>query len=191
MKIIVINGAPCSGKDTFIQLCQKVHSSIHNFSTIDYVKEVASKLGWDGKKDERGRKFLSDLKDAMTDYDDIPFKKIIAKIDMTLSSYRRFGQSTDDIIFFIHCREPKEIEKFVKQFNAKTLLVRRPVIENIQHDNHADNNIMDYDYDFTYINEYDLERMEEDAVAFIKWIANQNWSCNTEELKGDKDEELY
>ena len=191
MKIIAINGCPGAGKDLFIKMCQKAHPSVHNLSTVDYVKEVAQMVGWDGKKTEKGRKFLSDLKDAMTEYDDIPFKKVIGKINVVLSSYRRFGQSLDDVIFFVHCREPQELKKFVDRFGARTLLIRRSIAEDKMHSNHADNNVFDFDYDYTYMNEYDLDKLEEDATAFIKWIAGSSWNCNIEEFKGAFDEELY
>ena len=47
-----------------------------NYSSVDFVKEVARFAGWNGEKNLHTRKFLSDLKDLLTFLDDIPFKKI-------------------------------------------------------------------------------------------------------------------
>ena len=63
MEIIVINGYPESGKDTFVNLCKNIvgESFVKNISTVDFVKEVAMLCGWDGTKTPKNRKFLSDL----------------------------------------------------------------------------------------------------------------------------------
>lgn len=53
-KIIVINGAGTSGKDTFVKLVSKYAKTI-NYSSVDFVKEVARFAGWNGQKDEKGR----------------------------------------------------------------------------------------------------------------------------------------
>ena len=60
-QIIVINGTGGCGKTTFVELTQK-YGKVINFSSVDKVKEVAKLIGWDGKKTEKDRKFLSDLK---------------------------------------------------------------------------------------------------------------------------------
>ena len=68
MKIIVINGTGGAGKDTFVDVLKSKSYVkdyfIYNYSTIDRIKTIAEQCGWDGKKDEKGRQLLSDLKDA-------------------------------------------------------------------------------------------------------------------------------
>ena len=64
MKIIVINGRGGVGKDEFIKWCREANNDIYSVSSVDYVKEIARLIGWNGEKDVKGRKFLSDLKDA-------------------------------------------------------------------------------------------------------------------------------
>ena len=71
--VIIINGKGGVGKDTFIQLCQNYSDDIVNISSVDFVKEVAHFCGWQGEKDVSARKFLSDIKDALTNWKDIPF----------------------------------------------------------------------------------------------------------------------
>ena len=171
MKVIVINGMSGVGKNEFIEACKKGDYDVYDFSTIDYVKEVAKQIGWDGVRDERGRKFLSDLKDALTDYDNIPFKKVVSEIDNVLYQYDQFEQPTDKLIFFIQSREPADIDKWVDKYDAKTLLIRREVEE--EYSNHADQGVFDYDYDYVYSNIHNLETLTRDAINFINYIGSR------------------
>ena len=43
-------------------------------STITYVKDIAKTIGWDGGKSPADRRFLSDLKDALTRWKDLPYQ---------------------------------------------------------------------------------------------------------------------
>ena len=66
-KVFIINGAAGVGKDTFVEIAKykifiKTGLPTYNISSVDNVKTAAKILGWDGEKDARGRKFLSDLK---------------------------------------------------------------------------------------------------------------------------------
>ena len=122
---------------------------VYNISTVDFVKEVATMCGWDGTKTPKNRKFLSDLKDLLTEWDDVPFNKIIDTIDTW--AYERIAEGEyDRSLVFVHCREPKEIEKLVEHYNiddediVTTLLIRREAAENIQQINHADNDVLNY-----------------------------------------------
>ena len=79
MKVFVINGAPGSGKTTFEKFIQEEYSDCAIISTVDYVKTVAKYVGWDGTKTLKNRKFLSDLKDLLTEWEDIPFISTVEK----------------------------------------------------------------------------------------------------------------
>ena len=59
--VIIINGAGGVGKDT---LCDAAATSYktRNISTITPIKEIAAQCGWNGAKDNKSRKFLSDMK---------------------------------------------------------------------------------------------------------------------------------
>ena len=59
--VIVINGAGGVGKDTLCELAS-LHFKVFNVSSITPIKEIASMCGWSGAKDDKSRKFLSDLK---------------------------------------------------------------------------------------------------------------------------------
>lgn len=174
MQIICINGAPTCGKDTFVKLCQKYLLWCGNFSTVDFVKEVAAHAGWDGTKTPHNRKFLSDLKDLLTEWDDVPFKKIQDAICLYKKEAESYDFSSEDVLCFIHCREPKEIQKFVGKMGAKTLLIRRPDVERGEQSNHADSDVFNYNYDYTITNDGTLLDLENKAVDFILELGYKN-----------------
>ena len=77
-KLVIINGMPMSGKSQFVEYCLKILDDYGaEISTVDFVKELAQEAGWDGVKRPKDRKFLSDLKDLLTEWGNIPYKKII------------------------------------------------------------------------------------------------------------------
>ena len=128
MKVTVINGAPTVGKDTFVTMCKDVYGSkrILNISTVDYVKDVAYELGWDGTKTPKNRKFLSDLKDLLTEWEDIPFIQTCQRIESWLDfACEEMGVDEEEAVVFIHCREPDEIARFVECYDVVTLCIRR------------------------------------------------------------------
>ena len=168
MQVIIINGMPRVGKDQFVRFCQKHLTWCCNFSTVDFVKWVAAQCGWDGTKTPRNRAFLSDLKDLLTQWDDVPFKKVVHEMALYESNAKSYDFSSDDVLCFVHCREPQEIQKFVDKLGAKTLLIRRPSVENCVQSNHADAGVFDYRYDYTITNDGTLEELEQKAINFMK-----------------------
>ena len=159
--IIIINGYGGSGKDTFVDLVSK-YNKVYNFSSVDKVKDIAKIIGWNGEKDEKSRKFLSDLKKLTTDYNDMPFNSIKEAInDFNLS---------DKEIMFIHIREPEEINRVVNEFNAKTLFIKRDDINKIK-SNDSDANVEKYNYDYI-INNTTLEDLDTQAKNFYNLINN-------------------
>lgn len=158
-EIIVINGTGGSGKDTFVQFCMK-YAKVMNFSSIDKVKEIARLIGWDGQKREKDRKFLSDLKKLTTDYCDMPFNSVKEAIE-------DFDNSSFELLF-IHIREPEEIKKVVDAFGAKTLLVKRVGLANIE-SNYSDANVDNYPYDYVIENNT-LEQLDKEALNFVNEV---------------------
>ena len=175
MQIIVINGMPRAGKDCFVNSCKKHTYWCLNVSTVDFVKEIAAECGWDGTKTPKNREFLSNLKDLLTKWGDVPYKKVLREIDLFRARMESHNFEPDkEGIVFIHCREPKEITKLVKNLNAHSLLIRRPAIENIEQSNHADAEVFNYEYDITIYNDGTFEDLYKKAVDFLRSLNVQH-----------------
>ena len=82
MRIVVINGMPRSGKDTFVGMCQEIigEKRCLNVSTVDFVKRWPHTADGTKQKLHKTELFLSDLKDLLTQWNDIPYKDIENRI---------------------------------------------------------------------------------------------------------------
>lgn len=162
--VMVINGGGGVGKDTLCDLAAK-HYKIRNISTITPVKELAAQAGWDGRKDDRSRKFLADLKALLVDYNDFPTV-------WAMEQYKDF-LTTDEEILIVHIREPQEIAKFVKATGsaAKSMLVRAGErIKRGAYGNSSDDDVEKYYYDYYFDNNGSLEEAEANIKEFFKRI---------------------
>ena len=166
------------GKTTFEEKCKELVNASSTFwfdenkrmmvdviSTVDFIKQIAIECGWDGVKTPRNRKFLSDLKDLLTEWNDVPYQKILDHIEYM----REFGKLYDWILF-VDCREPKEIQKLKERLNATTVLVRRLGDEMNETSNHADANVFEYEYDYTIKNYGDLSDLVAECVGFLNFM---------------------
>lgn len=154
-KVIIINGAGGVGKSTFVSLCHEIDSRVIETSTVDFVKEIALQAGWNGIKDEIGRRFISDLKDAMEHYHDIPNQKI-----------DEFIQSHPNNIIFVNAREPHNIQYYQNKYNAISVLIKNCNIKQVK-SNHADENVYNYNYDVIIDNSSTLEELKRKAKWFL------------------------
>ena len=126
VQIVIVNGMPTSGKSTFVEYCLKELGCWgREISTVDFVKDIAKQAGWNGEKNLRNRKFLSDLKDLLTEWDDVPYKKIKQAYDDFNFELSQYDVSNQRAFLFVHCREPQEIQKFKDRLNAITVLILR------------------------------------------------------------------
>lgn len=163
VKTFIVNGKPRSGKDTFVDYASALlklhHIKSKSISSVDKVKAAAELLGWNGVKDEKGRKFLSDLKDISSSVYDGPLEYMRSEI-LDFNHYNSNG------VVFIMIREPEEIIKFVSKFpHTKTIYVNRGVTESFN--NHADENVEKYYYDYIIDNEGDLLGLQKVASDFV------------------------
>lgn len=166
--VFILNGRAGSGKDTFVDL-QKDYAlreymiKVSGISTVDKVKEAARILGWNGIKDSRSRKFLSDLKDLSVEYCDSPAHYC----------YQRVNYMQDNEWLYIHCREPIEIEKLRNHISnttkCYTVFIRRYASLDVT-SNHADTDVENYNYDFEIDNNSDLSAFATKAYQFVDHI---------------------
>lgn len=161
-KIIIINGMGGSGKDSFVKACQNINPTIQNISSIEYVKQVAHELGWDGIKDTKGRRFLSDLKMALSAYNDAPFI-------MTIKDIEDYDK---DATVFVHIRESDDIDKYKAYFEHNGDIVTTVLINNSRvkpiASNFADADVYNSSYDWIIDNEGTLDDLAQTATFFLK-----------------------
>lgn len=169
IKIFIVNGKGFSGKSTIENMIAEIAAAhgkkVEILSTIDYVKEVAKSFGWDGSKEPKDRKMLSDLKDLLTEWNDLPHKIVCDKIENLMYS----GVTA----VFIDCREPAEIKRFVEEYNAFTVLVKRSSISMV-YGNHADDNVEDYEYDCVIDNSRGLFELFTEAQIFYECFVEKD-----------------
>lgn len=161
-KIIIINGTGGSGKDSFVKACQNIDPTIQNISSVNYVKQVAYELGWDGVKDTKGRQFLSDLKMALSAYNDAPFI-------MTIKDIEDYDKNAT---VFVHIRESDDISKYKAYFEHNGDIVTTVVINNSRvkpiTSNLADADVYNSSYDWIIDNEGTLDDLAQSAEFFLK-----------------------
>ena len=170
MKIVVVNGFPGCGKTTFENICQEILGPYcQSRSTVDKIKELAIAGGWDGDKTPRARKFLSDLKDLFTEFNDMPVNDIklhAQRFEFELSQY---GVGDQRAVFFVDSREPAELSRFRHEMNAIIILVRRDM-EPLEISNHADADVEHFGYDYVIDNNGTIDDLREKAVEFLNLI---------------------
>ena len=165
--LLIINGAGGVGKDTLCDLGAK-HFKVYNTSTIIPIKDIAKRCGWSGRKDDKSRRFLSDLKRLCVEYNDYPTM-------WALERYREFLTSENEVMF-LHIREPEEIDKFVKATGgeAKTLLVRGGErMKKSNYGNASDDCVENYSYDYYFVNDKTLEEAEVDFSKLLGEILSE------------------
>lgn len=162
-KVLIINGMGGAGKDTFVNCLNELTPTLH-VSIVDNVKQLAIQLGWDENKDDKGRRFLSDLKLAIDNYNDGNYKYIKTIVDKFYNN--RLDQPYD--LLCIDMREANQISKAKGDFNAISVFVERdvPFIST----NIADAGVYDYKYDYCIDNNGTLEDLKEEAKKFINLL---------------------
>jgi len=173
--IIVINGAPESGKDTFCgffmdYMYEHYGRYVFVHSTIKKPKQIAKLMGWDGIKNNKSRKLLSDIKMAWCEFNNGPFE--------STKNFIKYGSKiTSDSIFIIHCREPREIEKIKQAYGeqCKTLLIRRlSILQSTYNYSDLNINIENYSYDYIINNEQGITNLRTASHIFIENFFNEN-----------------
>jgi len=167
MVVFVINGYPRSGKDTVVDILKNdLGYSVHSCSTIDTVKKAAELLGWRGEKTPHMRNFLSALKDLYTEYLDGPFNEVV-----NIIKYHVQNPEIPVDLITVMCREPSEIQKIMdwcqdNNIACFSIIVKRPLLEENDHNNTGDSFVKDFDYDIEILNDSSLEELKQ-TVSFM------------------------
>jgi dephospho-CoA kinase len=170
VKVIIINGSNQSGKDNFANFFKKYYKyKSVNWSTIDKVKKISKRnFGWDGKKTDDARLFLSEIKRVWSEFNNGPFEDMVQKISKYNSNLPKSDRQ--NIVYFVHCREPHEIQKFVNKYGKKCLTVLLKRDDREVANNDSDKNVGNYEYDFFIDNNGDKKELEKQVKEFIETI---------------------
>lgn len=160
-KIYILNGVGTSGKGEFASRLNKYIPTC-KCSIVDLPKMAAEVLGWNGGKTEKDRKFLSDMLDLSTEYNDAPFRDILSLVT-DFKSNKNFDEYK---VLIIDMRDPKEIARAVETFGAETILIRNPRVDKIE-SNHADRDVENYEYDYIIENDGTLEQLDKVVKLFV------------------------
>lgn len=171
-KVFIVNGAPRTGKDTFIRFLTEItEARVCVYSSIDWAKETAlSAFNWNGVKDPRSRKLLSDIKDLGTEWADIPFKRICDMLTKAADNGMEY--------FCTNIREPQEIQKLQDWCDSQGIFCKSVFIRRLsaeisaaeEQKNSADVQCMNYDYSYEIRNETDLASFQKETKAFIQKV---------------------
>jgi len=172
MKVIVINGGAETGKDKFVKIFRYTSGlRVKNFSSVDKVKNISEIcFGWDGKKNEKSRKFLSEMKRIWTDFNDGPTNDILNRIEIDTKYCMEKDKDIRKNVYFLHIREPEEIKKIQKIYgdNCITLIIKKDV--EFHPNNSSDQNVDKYEYQYTIDNNGSLDDLKKNVKQFIKSI---------------------
>lgn len=159
--VVVINGKGGVGKDALCDALAEAYA-VKNISAITPIKEIAAQHGWRGEKDEKARRFLSELKRVFANYNDLPNQYLV-------NEYREFLKSENQVLF-VHIRENDQIEHFVSCVHTPciTLLIRRRAIDELQqYGNESDDNVAQYPYDCYFDNDLPYEESGKEFIRFF------------------------
>ena len=169
-QVFIINGKGSVGKDTFVKMVNDYIPSA-TYSSVDETKYIASLMGWDGRKDTKSRKFLSDLKQLSSEYNDKPYLDVLERINFFFNSMYE-----EDTLLFVHIREPKEIQRVVDFYDSRdvkinTVLIRNDKLEHVKYGNMADDNVTNgIDYDYVVDNSGSLDDLKQMAFIFLDYF---------------------
>ena len=180
-KVVIINGKPQSGKDTFCKYAQGYCDDDESantliISSVDPLKEMLTQLGWDGTKTDKIRDMLMDMKQLWVQNQDSPTMFLFNNI----LEFHKACTGEDNIVF-VHIREPEEIKKLVNALTGfesmgidviSLLIIRgsgedtpnQPAETRRSDDEALINN---YEYDVTINNDEDLIKLQELAAEFV------------------------
>lgn len=163
MKVIIVNGRGGVGKDTFESFVAEIAAKNHKWtgktSMVTFVKQIAERCGWFGGKELKDRKFLSDLKLALAEWNDIPYTSV--------KNFLKRADRDDTEFVFVDAREAEDIDRLKEDFNAITVLIeRKGLLES--YGNVADDNVYNYSYDYVIENNGTLDELKQSAETFYE-----------------------
>lgn len=150
MRVILLIGKAGVGKDESYKCIKELYPIAERYAFADYLKTISYEVGWDGRKDERGRKLLQGIGQTIRAYKEGFWAlKVVKAIEHDMPN----------IAVVTDCRFPNEIQIIKDYFrDVTTIRIIRDVSEMSDISEHA---LDDYTPDFEIMNNgtvADLER---------------------------------
>lgn len=158
-QVIITNGSGGCGKDTFATILSK-YCPTYKYSSIDLVKEILFPYIDVNNKTEEIRRILSDVKIALKD-------NVFEDLRQIAKDFYKNEIETEILILDI--REPSEIDRAKKEFDAITVLIKNDNVEHIT-SNMADANVFNYNYDYVIDNSSTLDNLNEKVQSFYNLL---------------------
>ena len=180
-KVIIINGTPRVGKDTFVNAISEYYDvdesvNVFNISSVDPIKQMLISFGWDGTKTDKVRNIIAGIKQIWCGAQNGTTMFLMNNI-MNIHA----NQQGEDNVIFCHIREPEEIDKLCKMLDGfsivgidvTTLLITaetpftsdETAISTAQADSF--NSINNYTYDTVIRNDGTEQAFKSKAVDYI------------------------
>lgn len=155
MKVVLLIGKAGVGKDESYKCIKELYPIAERYAFADYLKTIAYEVGWDGRKDERGRKLLQGIGQTVRAYKEGFWALKVAKA---------IEHDMPNIAVITDCRFPNEI-RIIKDYfrDVTTIRIIRDVSEMSDISEHA---LDDFTADFTINNNgmvSDLKRSLKEA----------------------------
>ena len=160
-KIVVLNGNPTSGKNTFAELCEGFSATEH-ISYVDFTRDMLDNVGvnYHGKT-AADRQLLETVNDALEKHSDLPFLDIC-----------RFTENLSTLftgILFVDIRKPENIKRYVERF-PQTITVFVDDGKPATNVTFSDSVVKDMKYDYTISNTGTIEQLRDKAKLFVETI---------------------
>ena len=157
--VLIVNGKPRAGKDTFVELLSYM-IPVYKYSIIEKVKCIALDCGWKGGKEEKDRKFLYELKKLTDEYSDMSFIDVYEKIEAFAKD------EIKEVLFAVDIRDPEDIEMMKDLTGAFTVFIENENVPEIT-SNPADANVANYEYDFVIKNNGTMDDYKREVYNFL------------------------
>lgn len=164
--VLIITGGAGVGKDTFVNTLTRLVGTEH-ISIVDQTKRLARMAGWHGEKTEKDRKFLSDLKLLVDEYNNNNYNYCV-------ETAKKFLSLRDGVkkLLCIDMREKKDVDPFVSEFGKDLVKIVR--VENNRvapiNSNIADRDVVKIEPDFVIENNGSIHDLEQTAKEFLKTL---------------------
>ena len=164
MLIVMIAGKAGSGKDEVVSIICRHNNRAKRFAFADNLKTMARSLGWDGKKDERGRLFLQQLGKVGRNYNpDVWAKFVEWQIrDELLDTHNNLFVIPD----FRFPNEYRVLHRHWDNIITIKLIGRASDLGNNANDV-SEHSLESFKFDYTIDNSGTLQELEDDVLNIL------------------------